>query len=146
MRRALVPLCVALLRMTSLASAQGAGDPSAEGAPPEDHMLTMFPHSQTARWWISGQENIVTQWHPSFGAKYSGPNSFRTEAEHATSNIGTLFTGYQLTATTEIFMHFETADGGGISDALGLGGFTDLDVVRNPALGSAPYLAAWRLR
>jgi len=86
-------------------------------------VLTMLPHSQKSRWWISGQDNIVTQWHPSFDAKYSGPNSFRSEAEHATSNIGTLFTGYQLTGTTEVFMHFEMADGGGISDALGLGGF-----------------------
>jgi hypothetical protein len=37
----------------------------------------------------------------------------------------------QLTSTTEIFMHFEAAAGGGLSDALGLAGFTDLDVVRN---------------
>ena len=43
----------------------------------------------------------------------------------------TLFTGLQLTSTTEIFMHFEAAAGGGLSDALGLAGFTDLDVVRN---------------
>ena len=28
-----------------------------------------------------------------------------------------------------------------MSDALGLAGFTNLDVVRNPALGSAPYVA-----
>ena len=67
-------------------------------------------------------------------------------AEHATSNIGTLFTGYQLTGTTEIFMHLEMADGGGISDALGLGGFTDLDVVRNPTLGTTPYIARGMIR
>jgi high affinity Mn2+ porin len=145
-KRALVSLCVAMLCITSLVQAQGAGDSSGEGSPPEDPMLTMFPHSQTARWWISGQENIVTQWHPSFDAKYTGPNSFRAEAEHATSNIGTLFTGYQLTGTTEIFMHFEMADGGGISDALGLGGFTDLDVVRNPTLGITPYIARGMIR
>jgi len=143
---ALVSLCVAMLCMTSLVQAQGASDPSAAGSPPEDPVLTMFPHSQTLRWWISGQENIVTQWHPSFDAKYSGPNSFRSEAEHATSNIGTLFTGYQLTGTTEVFMHFEMADGGGISDALGLGGFADLDVVRNPTLGTTPYIARGMIR
>jgi hypothetical protein len=106
----------------------------------------MFPHSETARWWVSGQDNIISQWHPSFDAKYSGPNSFRAHGEHATSNIATLYTGFQLTSTTEIFMHFEAAAGGGLSDALGLGGFTDLDVVRNPTLGTAPYIARGMIR
>ena len=106
----------------------------------------MFPHSRTARWWVSGQDNVISQWHPSFDAKFSGPNSFHTHGEHATSNIATLFTGFQLTSTTEIFMHFEAAAGGGLSDALGLAGFTDLDVVRNPTLGTTPYIARGMIR
>jgi hypothetical protein len=120
--------------------------PASDDAPSDDPSVTMFPHSQTARWWVSGQDNIISQWHPSFDAKYSGPNSFRTHGEHATSNIATLFTGFQLTSTTEIFMHFEAAAGGGLSDALGLGGFTDLDVVRNPTLGTTPYIARGMIR
>ena len=106
----------------------------------------MFPHSQTTRWWVSGQDNIIFQAHPSFDAKYSGPNSLSNHAEDATSNIATLYTGFALTRTTEVFMHFEAAAGGGLSDALGLGGFTDLDVVRNPTLGPAPYLARGMIR
>lgn len=121
-----------------------------QGSPEEtdasNPTVTMFPHSQTARWWVSGQDNIIMQWHPSFDAKYSGPNSFKTHAEQAASNVSTLFTGLQLTSTTEIFMHFETADGGGLSDALGMAGFTDLDVVRNPTLGTTPYIARGMLR
>ena len=123
--------------------------PAASDATPADAaepVLTMFPHSQTSRWWVSGQDNIIMQWHPSFHALYSGTNSFKDYAEHATSNIGTLYTGLQLTSTTEIFMHFEMADGGGISDALGMGGFTDLDVVRNPTLGPVPYIARGMVR
>ena len=112
----------------------------------DDPVATMFPHSQTARWWVSGQDNIITQWHPSFDAKYSGPNSFRSHAEVATSNIATLFTGFELTRTTEILMHFEAAAGGGLSDALGLAGFTNLDVVRNPTLGKVPYIARAMIR
>jgi high affinity Mn2+ porin len=119
--------------------------PASDDALP-DPAVTMFPHSETARWWVSGQDNIISQWHPSFDAKYSGPNSFRAHGEHATSNIATLYTGFQLTSTTEIFMHFEAAAGGGLSDALGLGGFTDLDVVRNPTLGTAPYIARGMIR
>ena len=106
----------------------------------------MFPHSQTARWWISGQDNIILQWHPSFSAKYSGANSFLSHKEFAVSNVSTLFTGLALTHTTEIFMHFEEASGGGLSDALGLAGFTNLDVVRNPTLGKAPYIARGMIR
>ncbi|HWX91018.1 MAG TPA: carbohydrate porin [Terriglobales bacterium] len=130
-----------------LASAAVAQTSESTGAPlADDPPVTMFPHSQSARGWISGQDNIIVQWHPSFDAKYSGANSFRTKAEHATSNIATLFTGYELTNTTEIFMHFEGAAGGGVSDALGLGGFTDLDVVRNPTLGPTPYIARGMIR
>src|SRR5450755_287247 len=121
---------------------------SSETAAPEadDPVLTMFPHSQTARWWVSGQSNVISQWHPSFDAKYSGPNSFKTHSEYAVSNISSFYTGLQLTNKTEIFMHFEMADGGGLSDALGLGGFTDLDVVRNPTLGPTPYIARGMIR
>jgi hypothetical protein len=39
----------------------------------------------------------------------------------------------------------EDAGGRGISEALGLAGFTNLDVVRNPNLGSTPYLARYEL-
>lgn len=35
----------------------------------------------------------------------------------------------------------ESAGGRGISDALGMAGFTNVDVVRNPTLGSKPYVA-----
>ena len=147
---ALPPIVVGLLLFCAFPLAFGQQDdsvkpPSSDDAPP-DPSVTMFPHSQTTRWWVSGQDNIISQWHPSFDAKYSGPNSFRTHGEHAVSNIATLFTGFQLTSTTEIFMHFEAAAGGGLSDALGLAGFTDLDVVRNPTLGTTPYIARGMIR
>ncbi len=114
--------------------------------PAGDPPLTMFPHSETARWWISAQDNIISQWHPGFDSKYNGPNSFHSHAEGSTSNIATVFTGLELTHNTEIFMHFEAAAGGGLSDALGLAGFTDLDVVRNPTLGRTPYIARGMIR
>ncbi len=106
-----------------------------------DPVITMFPHSQTSRWWISGQDNIVFQAHPSFDAQYSGPHSFRTRSENATSNVATLFTGLQVTPSTEILVDMEEVSGGGLSDAFGLAGFVNVDVVRNPELGTAPYLA-----
>lgn len=102
---------------------------------------SVFPHSATARWWVSGQNNVVFQAHPDFHALYSGPNSLSARAEHATSRVLTLYTGYQLGKRTEALFDLESAGGRGISDALGMAGFTNVDVVRNPTLGSKPYVA-----
>lgn len=107
--------------------------------PPEP--ATFFPHSESGRYWVSGQINFIFQWHPRFHALYTGANSLRPEAEHALSRLFTLYTGYQLTKNTEIFFAPESTGGHGISDALGLGGFTNLDVVRNPDLGAKPYIS-----
>jgi len=107
---------------------------------------TLFPHADEARWWVSGQGNIVFQAHPAFHAVYSGPNSLRAEGESATSQVFTLYLGYQVTRTTEVFLDMESAGGRGISDALGLGGETNLDVVRNPDLSQNPYVARLMIR
>ncbi len=111
-----------------------------------EDVLTLFPHSDTAPFWISGQANIIFQWHPSFPAKYSGPNSFHSHGENATSKVYTLYLGYELTPNTEVFMDVESAGGHGLSAALGLAGFVNLDVVRNPELGATPYLARAMMR
>ncbi len=89
--------------------------------------------------------NIIFQTHPPFHALYSGANSFHPYGEHATSRVLTLFLGVQLTHSTEVLVDLESAGGRGVSDALGLAGFTNLDVVRNPDLGSKPYLARFML-
>ncbi len=106
---------------------------------------TIFPHSDTAPWWISGQTNIIFQAHPPFHSPYQGQNSFHGAGEYKTSLVGTLFLGYQphrdTRYNTDFIVDFESAGGRGLSQALGLAGFTNLDVVRNPNLGSKPYLA-----
>ncbi len=60
--------------------------------------------------------------------------------------VATLYSGAHMGARTEILLDVESAGGGGISQALGLAGFSNLDVVRNPALGSAPYVARGLIR
>jgi high affinity Mn2+ porin len=92
------------------------------------------------RLWLSGQANFITQYNPFFPAKYSGPNSFGPAAQKATSRVLTLYTGLRLTNNTEILFDLESAGGTGLSNALGMAGFTNLDVVRNPTLGSTPYV------
>ena len=101
----------------------------------------LFDHSDDSRVWISGQVNAIHQQHPSFFAKYTGEHSLQPAREKATSRVLTLYTGVRVTKSTEILFDIESAGGRGISDAFGLAGFTNLDVVRNPTLGSKPYLA-----
>jgi high affinity Mn2+ porin len=120
---------------------------------PEDSassdVLTVFPHSDNTPYWFSGQANVVLQWHPTFTAKYSGPNSLTAPAQSATTHILTFYAGYELTETTEVFLNVEYATGGGIGTALGLAGYTNLDSVRTVqgvALSKAPYLARAMLR
>jgi high affinity Mn2+ porin len=123
-------------------------EPAAADSDPVD-VLTMLPHSESGRYWISGQANIIFQWHPTFPAKYTGPNSLTPGAQSATTHVLTLYTGYELSHTTEVFADVEYATGGGIGTALGLAGYTNLDSVRTVQgvpLAETPYLARLMLR
>lgn len=93
------------------------------------------------RYWISIQANFIRQQQPSFYAKYNGPNSLDSNAEHATSRVETLYTGYRISQNLEFLFDLESAGGGGLSNALGVAGFPNLDVVRNPSLSEDPYVA-----
>ena len=125
-------------------SAPAAPDSSSDSD--SNDPLTLFPHSETSRYWISGQANIILQWHPAFPAEYSGPNSLRDVGENATSKVYTLFLGYELMHNTEVFLDIESSGGRGLSSSLGLAGVTNLDVVRNTALSPVPYVARIMLR
>jgi high affinity Mn2+ porin len=132
-------LCLFVCAGALVAAPAWPQEPGPAGAPaPPD---TLLPHLASDRFWLSAQANVIFQAHPSFPARYSGPNSLRATTERATSTLLTLFTGMRVTGATEVVFDVERAGGHGISDALGLAGFTDLDVVRNPGLGTAPYVA-----
>ncbi len=136
-------MVLAAILILSAAIAGHAQDatPDAPQPPTPGPHDSFFEHSQTSKWWISGQANFVFQAHGDFYAKYSGPNSLKNHAEDAVSRVLTFFSGYEFTPHTIGYFDVEEAGWGGISGALGLAGFTNLDVVRNPALGTAPYIA-----
>lgn len=115
--------------------------PNAVPSPPSDSLPVMFPHPEMDRLWLSGQVNIISQWHPAFRSPYQGPKSLTPEAQDASSRVLTLFTGVRLTTTTALLCDVQETGGHGIGEALGLAGFTNLDVVRNPSLSKAPYIA-----
>jgi len=96
--------------------------------------------------WLSGQLNVVTQFHPAFRALYSGPSSFQPEAQAAATWVATIYTGYAFSNNTEFFLDVESARGSGVSGALGLGGLGDLDAVTDKTASAAPYIARAQVR
>ena len=128
-----------------------AQEPPASSPPPPsdapqetsdaDPVPAMFPHPESDRVWLSGQANFIFQTHPQFHALYSGKNSLSPNYEKATSRVLTLYTGYRFSDSAEFIVDVEEAGGAALSTGLGLAGNTDLDIVRNPLLSKAPYLA-----
>lgn len=109
---------------------------------PEDQPLTtMFPHAEWDHWWVSGQANFISQYHPTFTSPYQGAHSLSPEAQDATSRVLTLYTGWRPMKTTEFLCDVQETGGNGLGQALGVAGFFNLDVVRNPSLSKAPYIA-----
>lgn len=115
--------------------------PDSDSSSPADSMPAMFPHFGDTRFWLSGQSNFIFQTHPPFHADYSGKNSLSPNYEKATSRVLTLYTGVRLNDSTEVLVDIEEAGGAALSTGLGLAGNTNLDIVRNPLISKAPYLA-----
>jgi hypothetical protein len=91
----------------------------------------------------------VLQGYGAFKAKYSGPNSLTNWAQSATTHLLTLYTGYELSQTTEVYLDIEDATGNGVGNENGLAGYVNLDVVRlisGVPKASAPYVAQFMVR
>lgn len=139
-------------------AAQQAAAPTAQPGVPaqtpdtqsaEESAPSIFRHPDGQRYLISGQANIIVQAHGPFHSPYEGTNSLLGRGEYKVSLLGTLYLGYQVHRKpryeTDVLLDVELAGGRGISEALGLAGFSNLDVVRNPSLGSKPYLSQYML-
>jgi hypothetical protein len=112
-------------------------------------IVAMVPHHGNNRWWLSGQANMIFQGNLPFHSPYEGTNSFHDGAEYKTSLLGTLYAAIRPTRSikynTDFILDLESSGGRGLSQALGLAGFTNLDVVRNPTLSTVPYLARYQI-
>ena len=127
-----------------------ATDMSPVGREPQDPPITaMFSREDSNTWWLSGQANIIFQGRLPFHSHYQGKNSFRNSAEYKTSMVGTVYTAWRPTHSirynNDLIFDLEAAEGRGLSEAFGLAGFTNLDVVRNPNLGRIPYIARYQI-
>ncbi len=130
-------------------SASPLVDPPQQQPPADDPPATMFLHPEGARFWISGQANIIYQGRLPFHSLYEGPNSFRNSAEYKTSMVGTFYSAVRPTKSvrysTDLIFDLEAAGGRGLSEALGLAGEPNIDVVRNPYLSINPYPARYQI-
>ncbi len=152
---ALLSLACLFVLSSALAAQAPGGAPSTTANQPaqadsgSSDPETLFPHTETGRYWISGQANVILQGHPAFRAEYSGPHSLTNWAQTSTTHVLTLYTGYQLTHTTEVLADLEDATGSGIGNANGLAGYSNMDSVHlaeGLPLSKGPYLARLMLR
>jgi high affinity Mn2+ porin len=91
------------------------------------------------------QFNEIGQNMPDFHSPYSGSNSLTTDNNkgHGSSQIYGLYLGSQITSWLQAYLDVEMAQGSGICNAVGLGGYTNGDVIRQGSadLGNGPYIA-----
>jgi hypothetical protein len=125
-------------------------DESPEGRDPQGApIVSMAPHPDDSRYWLSGQANIIIQGDLPFHSPYEGINSLLARGEYKTSLLGTIYAALRPTRSirynNDLILDIESAGGRGLSEALGLAGETNLDVVRNPTLSSVPYLSHYEI-
>ena len=121
----------------------GAADRDSEA----DAAVTIFPHPANGRYWLAGQANIIFQGDLPFHSSYQGTNSFISRGEYKTSLLGTFYAALKpnrsIRYANDLILDVESTGGRGLSEALGIAGFTNVDVVRDPNIGSVPYLARY---
>jgi hypothetical protein len=106
------------------------------------------PQSPLPPWFpqlLGAQVDAVYQNSPSFHSPYTGDKSFIFDHsfKQRLTHVYGLYVGSQITPSLQAYADFEMFRGSGISNGLGLGGYTNADVIRaGPAnLGQEPYLA-----
>jgi high affinity Mn2+ porin len=96
------------------------------------------------------QANIIYQNMPSFSSPYEGQNSLTSKNGdgHGHTETYGVYLGSQIAPSLQTYLDTEQARGNGISHAVGLGGITDGDVIRQGSadLGTGPYIARFFLR
>ncbi len=98
-------------------------------------------------WTSHFQATTVSQYHPSFTAPYSGPNSLDPKSEYDTSLTSTLFLGMRVAPGLELYVNPELQAGSGFSGTTGLAAFPNGEIYRvstpYPALNLSRLFAQW---
>jgi high affinity Mn2+ porin len=140
-----------VLLNTLLAYALAVPPVSAQNAKPEDASAQASRTPTVGKkallpYELGLQVTLIDQNLFRFHSPYTGPNSLLARNENEKSDTYTVYAGVRLTRGLEVFLNPEMARGNGIGEALGLAGFTNGDVIRNPTLGMEPYLGRYFVR
>lgn len=152
-----------LLGMAVPTGAQKANSKPAEGqpnaparggkaAPQEKPTEVPKPHTNTSPFEVNGQITWIVQSLFKFHSPYQrdtggqGGGSLLSRHETELSQTYTLYLGAQARPNLEVYLDPEMARGHGVSNALGLAGYTNGEVIRNPTLSQDPYLARYFVR
>jgi len=98
--------------------------------------------------WLGAQYTFVDQHQDSLHSPYAGQQSLRARGDNERSHTFGAYFGMALPGRLQFYLDVEMFKGEGVSDATGLGGLTNGDVIRGGAanLGKRPYLARSYLR
>ncbi len=130
----------------NLAAAQGKANP------PEKPTQDAPPNKAPFPIQVNGQATFILQSLFKFRSPYQidtaglGGGSLLSRNEQELSNTYTLYLGARIRKNLEVYINPEMARGHGISNALGLAGYTNGEVIRNPTLSQDPYLARYFVR
>lgn len=108
--------------------------------------LTAGLSAQSPRWIpqiVGGQITVIGQHLFPFTAPYSGSKSLRDSGDTKTTATYGVYVGSRLNSVAQLYLDLEMARGAGVSNATGLAGVTNGDVIRQGTanLGKGPYVA-----
>ena len=96
---------------------------------------------KSKRFTLHVQETTVSQYRPSFNAKYTGAHSQAPVNEWGTTITSTIFAGMRLWKNAHFFVNPEIAGGKGLSSAFGIAAFTNGEAFRVGSPEPTIYLA-----
>src|SRR6202521_762931 len=92
---------------------------------------------------VGAQYTWIRQFQSTLKSPYSGPNSLNPEGDVGATHTVGLYFGWALTERLQAYFDVEKFMGSGVSGAVGMGGLTNGDVVRQGGGGlrKTPYVA-----
>jgi high affinity Mn2+ porin len=93
------------------------------------------------RWNLNFQATSIGQYHGTFPALYTGPNSLSTSSERDVSLTTTLYFGFRIEDNTQIYFDPEIAGGRGFSGVTGVANAPNGELPRVASATPKPYLA-----
>ena len=140
------PALTAILRAGCATLALACRMAPAQEAPEKDDTHRLPQISPDARYDIDQEATAIFQDKPRFRSPYEGANSLPGRHAAAMTLTYTAFLGARLNKNVEVFLNPEIALGNGIGGGLGLGAFTNGDLIGQSSLRAEPYLSRYFVR